>query len=433
MTATQWCLFAMLGVAMSQDSSGGVQLPQIVNEIVVYPPVLKMGQTASLRCYVANKNTATLMWSKSSAMSTISVNERIVVDENKMRIDGIDKYTVDYYKEGNVEIFELKIHRLQLTDSGNYTCAVYISGGQHQHGTLPRRTAELVVVVPPRIDRARTLSVVNGVLGANAVLRCYADGIPMPNVTWERLNGVQFKDGNQIIRGNELEIKNVDRNDRGVYRCSARNNVDSEDPLVAQFDVRFNVQFGAEATALDSQVGQAENKHYPAYLECKVGGNPAPELYWVKLKEAPNEISYNVLNADSEDIDNDYALLMGTNCSDNYTVERRILHSDIYQLTISQHGLDFAENEVLLKLRIDNVRGLDYGTYACIARNAIGASCDRILLFQTADCQSKECPDLSMQYAPKAFASAYYGSASSGLVASLKITFFSFFFYLCNC
>lgn len=73
------------------DNPGGVQLPQIVNEVIVYPPVLKMGQSASLKCYVANKNTATLMWAKSSAMSTISVNDRVVVDEDKMHIDGIDK------------------------------------------------------------------------------------------------------------------------------------------------------------------------------------------------------------------------------------------------------------------------------------------------------------------------------------------------------
>ena len=55
------------------------------------------------------------------------------------------------------------------------------------------------------------------------------------------------------------------------------------------------------------------------------------------------------------------------------------------------------------------MQGLDYGDYLCVGRNDIGASCSHIVLYETADCQTKECPDLSRQYAPV----GGYGSAGT--------------------
>jgi leucine-rich repeats and immunoglobulin-like domains protein 2 len=107
-------------------------------------------------------------------------------------------------------------------------------------------------------------------IGESANLTCYADGIPTPNITWQRGNGVPFQNGLERIRGNVVRLTNIAANDRGIYRCFAQNNVGN----AAEYDATVNVNYPpiVQPARPGGQYGQAPDRQYEIMLECLIAG-----------------------------------------------------------------------------------------------------------------------------------------------------------------
>ena len=58
-------------------------------------------------------------------------------------------------------------------------------------------------------------------------------------------------------------------------------------------------------------------------------------------------------------------LLKGSKCDQEWVVERRILQSDLYQITLSQHGIEFNLNQVFFRLRFENGAFYLYFSHCC--------------------------------------------------------------------
>lgn len=86
------------------------------------------------------------------------------------------------------------------------------------HAYLQRSTP-LNFAVPPSIHRGQENRTVNE--SSNLELYCNATGNPPPNITWSNAANPSFK----LASDEVLIVKNVSKNDSGVYQCMASNGI----------------------------------------------------------------------------------------------------------------------------------------------------------------------------------------------------------------
>lgn len=93
--------------------------------------------------------------------------------------------------------------------------------------------------MPPQIDRDGVELNPRIPIGRTLTLFCDGKGDPTPTVTWS-INGTSIESSSEVrILGEKhrfIQIPNITLDDRGVYRCEARN-VAGEDELLYKVDV----------------------------------------------------------------------------------------------------------------------------------------------------------------------------------------------------
>ncbi|XP_030648567.1 neurotrimin isoform X4 [Chanos chanos] len=233
---------------------------------------------------------------------------------------GEDKWSVDprvTLVTLNQEEFTIKIENVEMTDEGQYICAV-------QTSSKPRTTSVHVIVqVPPKITELSKDLVVNE--GANVTLKCLASGKPEPSVSWRLLSP---SDENIGSDDEYLEIPSVSRQRAGTYECTAVNEVDT----VAQ-TVELMVNY--PPTVLEGRdVGVTLGQR--GTLECEADAIPEADFEW-------------------------------------YRDDRRIFNGF--------DGIEIEDAGGLSKLTFFNVTEADYGNYTCVAINKLGSANTSILLY----------------------------------------------------
>uniref|UniRef100_A0A3Q1F434 Neurotrimin n=1 Tax=Acanthochromis polyacanthus TaxID=80966 RepID=A0A3Q1F434_9TELE len=124
---------------------------------------VRQGETVFLRCAQGDVVTHTAWLNRSSILYA-----------------GEDKWSVDprvSLVTLNQEEFTIKIENVDMTDEGQYVCAV-------QTSSRPRTTSvHILVQVPPKIINLSKDIVVNE--GSNITLLCQASGKPEPSISWK--------------------------------------------------------------------------------------------------------------------------------------------------------------------------------------------------------------------------------------------------------
>ena len=116
----------------------------------------------------------------------------------------------------------LIITQVQTSDSGNYICTAtagqYVATSTTELTVGPGRgpSSAPVVVINPQYRQSRAGDMVS--------FTCEAEGSPQPSVSWSRLGG-RALGPSVTVRGPELVISSVRKEDEGGYSCRATNSL----------------------------------------------------------------------------------------------------------------------------------------------------------------------------------------------------------------
>ncbi|XP_016053048.1 PREDICTED: follistatin-related protein 4 [Miniopterus natalensis] len=150
----------------------------------------------------------------------------IVWKRNGLALNFLDLEDINDFGEDD----SLYITKVTTIHMGNYTC--HASGHEELF-----QTHVLQVNVPPVIRVYPETQAQEP--GVAASLRCHAEGIPMPRITWLK-NGMDVstqmsKQLSLLANGSELHIASVRYEDTGAYTCIAKNEVGVDEDISSLF------------------------------------------------------------------------------------------------------------------------------------------------------------------------------------------------------
>uniref|UniRef100_A0A4W2DAJ9 Uncharacterized protein n=1 Tax=Bos indicus x Bos taurus TaxID=30522 RepID=A0A4W2DAJ9_BOBOX len=150
----------------------------------------------------------------------------IVWKRNGLALNFLDLEDINDFGEDD----SLYITKVTTIHMGNYTC--HASGHEQLF-----QTHVLQVNVPPVIRVYPETQAQEP--GVAASLRCHAEGIPMPRITWLK-NGMDVstqmsKQLSLLANGSELHIGSVRYEDTGAYTCIAKNEVGVDEDISSLF------------------------------------------------------------------------------------------------------------------------------------------------------------------------------------------------------
>ncbi|XP_075747890.1 cell adhesion molecule Dscam1-like isoform X7 [Rhipicephalus microplus] len=183
---------------------------------------------------------------------------------------------------------DLTFTSLSIRHNGNYTCVVTNAAATASHSAL------LVVQVPPQwVIEPTDASVL---LGHSVRMDCWADGYPLPTVTWERETYLYGTPGfititagtdYEIYANGSLLVKNAQEQSAGRYICQATNGIRSGLSKLVHLKVHAGPSFASKFRS------EAVRRGDVAHLHCKVQGDPTIALTWAKDGEAIGPPSKN--------------------------------------------------------------------------------------------------------------------------------------------
>ena len=95
------------------------------------------------------------------------------------------------------------------------------------------KTLQFFILAPPRIQLDPGPTLVKTGLTVR-LAKCYVTGFPTPDVTWRRVKGVL--PGNRVVLNKgTLSLIAAEKNDAGIYECTARNRLGHESSLTSLF------------------------------------------------------------------------------------------------------------------------------------------------------------------------------------------------------
>lgn len=253
--------------------------------------------------------------------------------------------------ELNSNDWYLYFNPLDRDDIGNLTCFLADTGSEEVS-----LTRFMDVHSEPLILESSTKDVEVD-LGSDVNLTCIAQGYPKPKIAWIRADSKAIQNNIAKYASPVLQLKNVTKEDRGVYKCIATNLIGSGTEWTLKISVRF-----PPSVVCQESVGQAPNFEVDAYMECYANGYPAPRLSWYKEVD-PNNPS---------------ALILLTEKTFKYKFEATIPEPDV------------CTDCILARITVINVISGDYGTYKLRAtsEDAIGHMSEgKVRLYQTPECQ----------------------------------------------
>ncbi|XP_069701170.1 peroxidasin [Periplaneta americana] len=186
----------------------------------------------------------------------------------------------------------LTITDIQREDSGTYKCSAANFVGRITSVAYVKvnESESLAKVVPSFTTHPENLTLKSGGL---AQLKCVADGLPAPTISW-------FKDGRSVAAGGrisisaggqQLYIQHVKESDSGLYTCRAQNIVgftETSAHLIVNGVFRdvstqhFAQRDGPAPRMVITPYNMEAPRGSTIEIPCKADGNPKPTITWTK-------------------------------------------------------------------------------------------------------------------------------------------------------
>uniref|UniRef100_A0A3P8UUM9 Follistatin-like 5 n=1 Tax=Cynoglossus semilaevis TaxID=244447 RepID=A0A3P8UUM9_CYNSE len=168
-----------------------------------------VGQSVVLTCAITGDQRPPILWKRNGQYL------------NSLNLEDIN----DFGEDGS-----LYITKVTTTHMGNYTCHADGYEKLFQIHTLQVNVPPVIRVYPESQAREP---------GVTASLRCHAEGIPSPQLSWLK-NGMDIttKLSKQLTlqaNGSEVHISNVHFEDTGAYTCIARNEAGVDEDISSLF------------------------------------------------------------------------------------------------------------------------------------------------------------------------------------------------------
>ncbi|XP_027499376.1 follistatin-related protein 4 isoform X3 [Corapipo altera] len=150
----------------------------------------------------------------------------IVWKRNGVVLNFLDLEDINDFGEDD----SLYITKVTTVHMGNYTCHAYGYEELYQTHILQVNVPPVIRVYPETQAQEP---------GVSASLRCHAEGIPNPRITWLK-NGIDItpklsKQLSLLANGSELHISSVRYEDTGAYTCIAKNEVGVDEDISSLF------------------------------------------------------------------------------------------------------------------------------------------------------------------------------------------------------
>ncbi|EEC12088.1 hemicentin, putative, partial [Ixodes scapularis] len=202
---------------------------------------------------------------------------------------------------------ELKIPVAEVKEAGEYRCTAKNQAG------WDTRTTTVTVHVPPTILKEGQEEELTIQRGGQAVLRCKADGFPLPTILWTREGDPISNPRARTEASGDLIIDSAELDDSGSYVCVATNAAGVHHRVVS---LAVLVPPSISRLPRDQEVAIGQ----PLELSCQAHGSPAPTITW----------------------------------------------------TVNDTAVTEETSEGVSVLALDSVSQLDQGTYVCVAANDVG-------------------------------------------------------------
>ncbi|NXK63743.1 FSTL4 protein, partial [Sylvietta virens] len=150
----------------------------------------------------------------------------IVWKRNGVVLNSLDLEDINDFGEDD----SLYITKVTTIHMGNYTCHAYGYEELYQTHILQVNVPPVIRVYPETQAQEP---------GVSASLKCHAEGIPNPRITWLK-NGIDImpklsKQLSLLANGSELHISSVRYEDTGAYTCIAKNEVGVDEDISSLF------------------------------------------------------------------------------------------------------------------------------------------------------------------------------------------------------
>lgn len=293
------------------------------------------GRNAALKCVVENLGNHTVAWLNVDKQTLLALHTHVIVQNDRIRVS-----------HGGLRTWQLEIRDVRPEDTGYYMCQVNTRPMKNQVGYLN------VVVAPYFVDAftARNLTAREN---SNVSFRCEASGNPEPKVTWRREDAQPFRIGDQkltVYRGQELHFPRISRAHMGAYLCLASNGV----PPSISRRIFLEVTFTPMIWVPNQVVGAALGSNVA--LECHTEAHPPSDNFWFRSSRR-----------------------LDTNLTASVSEDGRLKQKKPkrHEASTTKTGL-----KVYMKLSMGNLRKEDYGTYHCVAQNALDRTEGKIQLYE---------------------------------------------------
>lgn len=282
-------------VAASSSSSLTAPQPRFLSRGNTYRSVV--GDTLVLPCQVEHLGNFVLLWRRGTNVLTAS-NIMVTRDDRVRLIDG----------------YNLEISDLEPQDAGDYVCQISDKINRDQVHTVE-------ILVPPSVRAIPTSGQLQARKGGPITLECKGSGNPVPSIYWTKKSGTG-KSTARIGDGPILTLDKLERQQAGVYQCTADNGVG--DPVTV--DMRLDVLYPPDIQVEKSWIHSGEG--FEAKLVCIVYADPVATVSWYQ---------------------NSFPI---------QTTDRRIMNTRANRHTLT----------------IRHIQQEDFGNYSCVADNSLGRS-----------------------------------------------------------